>query len=126
MQTDELAPRVRQGRRLSMPLRFVAYLSLPIALLLAPGIMFAQIAGAANIQGTVTDSTGAVANAAVSLTDEATHVKRTTKSDGSGLYGFPGVPIGTYDLTSPRPASKPTYKRASFSKWAAALQSMPA
>ena len=107
MQTDELAPRVRQGRRLSMPLRFVAYLSLPIALLLAPGIMFAQIAGSASIQGTVTDSTGAVvANAAVSLTDEATHVKRTTKSDGSGLYGFPGVPIGTYDLTVAAPGFK--------------------
>ena len=107
MQTDELAPRVRQGRRLSMPLRFVAYLSLPIALLLAPGIMFAQIAGSASIQGTVTDSTGAVvANAAVSLTDEATQVKRTTKSDPSGLYGFPGVPIGTYDLTVAAPGFK--------------------
>ncbi len=78
----------------------LVFLSLLMALVLVPCRMQAQIAGSASIQGTVMDSTGAVvANAAVSLTDEATHVKRTTKSDGSGLYGFPGVPIGTYDLT---------------------------
>jgi hypothetical protein len=71
-----------------------------ITLVLPPGSIRAQIAGTANIQGTVTDTTGAVvAGATVALTDEATQVKRTTQSDGSGVYLFPGVPIGTFDLS---------------------------
>ncbi len=71
-----------------------------ITLVLTPCSIRAQIAGAANIQGTVSDTTGAVvAGASVVLTDEATLVKRTSKSDASGAYLFPGVPIGTYDLT---------------------------
>ena len=61
----------------------------------------AQIAGTANVQGTVTDATGAVIpNATVTLTDEATQVKRTTKTSSAGLYLFPGVPRGTYDLSA--------------------------
>ena len=69
-------------------------------LALAPCSMRAQIAGTANIQGTVTDTTGAVvANANVTLNDEATQVKRNTISDSSGVYLFPAVPVGTYDVT---------------------------
>ncbi len=68
-------------------------------LVLTSCVAHAQIAGTANIQGTVTDSTGAVvASGSVVLTDEATQVKRTTVSDGSGVYLFPAIPIGTYDL----------------------------
>ena len=68
-------------------------------LVLAPCATRAQIAGTANIQGTVTDSTGAVvASASVVLTDESTQVKRSTVSDSSGVYLFPDVPISTYDL----------------------------
>ena len=60
-----------------------------------------QIAGTGNIQGTVSDTTGAVVpDATVTLTDEATHVSRTTKTSGAGVYLFPGIPIGTYDLTA--------------------------
>ncbi|HWB96585.1 MAG TPA: carboxypeptidase-like regulatory domain-containing protein, partial [Bryobacteraceae bacterium] len=63
--------------------------------------MKAQIAGTGNIQGTVADSSGAVIpNATVILTDEATHVKRTTQTSGAGVYLFPGVPVGTYDLSA--------------------------
>jgi hypothetical protein len=70
------------------------------AALLAPLALRAQIAGTANVQGTVTDSTGAVvATANIALTNEATQVKRTTVCDSSGVYLFPNVPIGTYDLT---------------------------
>jgi hypothetical protein len=61
----------------------------------------AQIAGAANVQGTVSDSSGAVVpNADVTLTSEATGVKRASKSDGSGVFVFPNVPVGTYDVTA--------------------------
>lgn len=70
------------------------------ALLLAPCATRAQIAGTANLQGTVTDSTGAmVAGAGIALTNESTQVKRTTRSDGSGIYVFPNIPVGTYDLS---------------------------
>ncbi len=35
----------------------------------------------------------------VTLIDETTTVKRETQSDGSGIYIFPNIPVGTYDLT---------------------------
>ena len=70
-----------------------ACLAVLTAIVLAPSSLHAQIAGTANIQGTVTDSTGAVVSgASVTLTDEATQVKRTTQSDSSGVYLFPGFP----------------------------------
>ena len=72
---------------------------------------FSQIAGTGTIQGTVTDSTGAVVpNAAITLTDQATHVKRTTKSNSAGAYVFPGIPISKYDLGVAAPGFK-TYEQ---------------
>ena len=69
-------------------------------LLFTSADLHGQIAGTANLQGTVADSSGAViSNASVALTDEATQVRRTTKSDSSGVYLFPSLPISTYDLT---------------------------
>lgn len=60
---------------------------------------YAQNAGTASLQGTVTDATGAViANAAVTLTDNATHIQRTANTASSGLYNFPNIPVGTYTL----------------------------
>jgi len=59
----------------------------------------AQIAGTGNIQGTISDASGAVIpDADVTLTDKSTHVQRTTKTNGAGAYVFPGIPVGTYDL----------------------------
>ena len=59
-----------------------------------------QIAGTGSIQGTVVDSTGAVLpNAAITLTNNATQVKRTTVSGNDGLYSFPNIDIGTYVLS---------------------------
>jgi hypothetical protein len=70
-------------------------------LLLVPGMMRAQIAGTGNIQGTVADSSGAVVpGATVVLTDQATQVKRTTRSDSSGVYIFPALPVGNYSVTA--------------------------
>jgi hypothetical protein len=67
----------------------------------------AQIAGTGNIQGTVTDSSGAVVpNASVTLTNQATQVKRTTTSNSAGSYIFPGIPIGTYRLEVTAPGFK--------------------
>src|ERR1035438_3707189 len=56
-----------------------------------------QIAGTGNIQGTVTDTSGAVIpNAAVTATDTSTQVKHVTKSGNAGAFIFPGLPVGTY------------------------------
>lgn len=67
----------------------------------------AQIAGTGNIQGTVTDSSGAVIpQAAVTVTDEATQVKLSTKTSSAGIYVFPGLHIGTYDLRAAAPGFK--------------------
>ena len=60
------------------------------------------VAGAqenAEITGVVTDSTGAaVSNATVTITHLATGNVRTTQSGSTGLFAFPGLQVGTYDL----------------------------
>ena len=82
---------------------------LPCAALLGLSLCFVphlsgQAAGTANVQGTVTDPTGAmIPNATVTLTNSATHVQRTATSDNSGKYLFPNVPVGTYDLNVTAP-----------------------
>ncbi len=59
----------------------------------------AQIAGTANVQGTVLDATGAIVpNATVTITETSTQVKHITQSDKAGAYAFPGLPVGTYNL----------------------------
>ncbi len=100
MQQASRSPEARQEQR---PPQWAMRLILALcvtAFTLVPAGARAQIAGTANIQGTVTDPTGAVvANASVALTEEATHVKRTTVTGNSGGYLFPSVPVGTYDLS---------------------------
>jgi hypothetical protein len=53
----------------------------------------------AEITGTVTDPTGAaVVNAIVTITHISTGAIGTTQSNGTGLFDFPALKIGTYDL----------------------------
>lgn len=59
----------------------------------------AQITGTGNIQGTVQDPSGAVVpGATATITDAATGVKHTAKTDSAGLYVFPGLTAGNYNL----------------------------
>ncbi|HUA97997.1 MAG TPA: carboxypeptidase-like regulatory domain-containing protein [Terracidiphilus sp.] len=61
--------------------------------------MLAQ-SGEGSIQGTVTDSTGAVIPAAaVSAVNTATNVAASTKTNGVGFYTIPGLNTGTYVVT---------------------------
>ncbi len=54
----------------------------------------------ANLVGTVIDASGgAVNNADVVATNEATGVKLSTKTEASGQYRFNNLPIGLYDVT---------------------------
>ena len=54
-------------------------------------------AGGAAIQGTVTDSSGAVIpGAAITVTNNETNLQRTVTSNSAGLYNLPNLPPGRY------------------------------
>ncbi len=66
--------------------------------LLAPISLVGQ-GTTASLGGTVTDMTGAVVpGAQVELKNEATHVTRTSVSNGSGVFSFSALPVGDYDI----------------------------
>lgn len=68
----------------------------------APGIVFAQ--GSGEINGIVTDpSHSAISGASVTVADTATGAKRTVLSNSSGLYSFPLLSPGTYNVTVEAP-----------------------
>lgn len=59
--------------------------------------MLAQTLG--DISGIVSDSSGAIVpNAAITITNAATGASRETKANASGLYSFPALTPGIYDL----------------------------
>ena len=83
-------------------------------LLLAAGLLHAQLAGTGTIQGTVTDSTGAVvAGASVTLTNSGTGVNHTTQTDNAGAFIFPNVEIATYGLRVTAPGFQ-AYKQTNI------------
>lgn len=64
------------------------------------GAALAQSAGAASVQGGVTDPTGAsVPGATVTLTNTETKAARTSTTDSDGRYSLPNVAPGPYQLT---------------------------
>ena len=66
--------------------------------------------GAGSIQGTVTDSTGAVIpGASVHVVNQSTSVASDTKSNGVGYYQVPDLFTGTYVVTVSAPNMK-SYK----------------
>jgi hypothetical protein len=77
-------------------------LSLLIVLLLTLGRtprVSAQGTETGRIVGTVTDPAKAVVpQADVSVTNEATGVERTGKTNGAGLYEFAALPVGSYTV----------------------------
>ena len=67
---------------------------------------FAQ-SGAGSIQGTVTDSTGAVIpGASIHVVNPATSVAADTKSNNVGFFQVPGLFTGTYTVTVTAPGMK--------------------
>lgn len=79
--------------------RLCSLLLFTVLLIGTPLLAPAQSAGTASIQGSVTDATGAlIPGAAVTLTADATHVKRTASTDSGGQYNFPNVSIGNYSI----------------------------
>ena len=67
-------------------------------LLFACAIGFAQNAV---VSGRVTDSSGGVIpNVAVELINNATQIKSPTKTNGEGIFVFPSVPPGAYEVNA--------------------------
>jgi hypothetical protein len=64
------------------------------------GVLHAQISGTGTIQGTVTDSTGAVVpRAAVRVLEVRTNALHNQTVTNSGFYSVAGLPPGTYVVT---------------------------
>lgn len=67
--------------------------------------------GAGSIEGTVTDSTGAIMpGASIHVVDQATGVTSDTKANGAGNYQVPGLFTGTYVITVTAPGME-TYQK---------------
>jgi hypothetical protein len=67
------------------------------ALLVRPDAQAQQATGA--ITGAVMDPTGAkVAGAAVTVSDADRGTSSKTVTNGDGVYNFPQLPVGNYDL----------------------------
>ena len=76
--------------------RIVIFLML-VAALLATSSALGQ--STATIQGTVTDSKGAVVpNATVIVKNRNTSAERTTQTDSDGNYQFAALPVGLYTV----------------------------
>ncbi len=88
-------------------MKCLAILSFCVAIFTFAAKGNAQTAGTGNIQGAVTDATGAVIpNATVTATNTATQVKHTSVTDNVGLYSFPNLSIGHYSVEVVAPGFK--------------------
>ncbi|MGA9670800.1 MAG: TonB-dependent receptor [Terracidiphilus sp.] len=77
----------------------------------------------AELEGTVTDPTGAaVPNAQVSITNTATGEIRNGTTNGTGLYDFSGLHIGTYTLSVTAPGFQNYHKTNIVMNVAATVQ----
>jgi Carboxypeptidase regulatory-like domain len=89
------------GRSVSSSLRRLFSLSAAVMLCSAPLLAQQTLGG---ITGQITDATGsAIPNATVSVTNEQTSLTRSTQSNGTGVYAFVDLPIGTYTLSFSAP-----------------------
>jgi hypothetical protein len=69
-------------------------------LILSGNLVFLAQTGTSHINGSVTDSTGAlVPGATVTAQNEGTGVTYQQTTTGTGLYAFPSLPVGNYTIT---------------------------
>src|SRR6187401_1321556 len=86
------------GENMTHRSRSVARL-LTVVILLASWVVTGRAQTQGGITGTVTDSSGAaVPGATVTVTNTATRGTRNTTTNAAGLYTFPAVPPGSYEL----------------------------
>lgn len=89
---------------LSLKSRLIGSLQIPwliTVLFLCANVAFGQAqSNAADLQGTVKDSTGAVvANATVTARNPATNFSRSSTTNDEGLYRIVNLPPGDYEIT---------------------------
>jgi len=78
----------------------VAFASVPLLLLFCPLLH----ADSLSLAGTISDSSGGVlADATVAITNTEIGVERTTRTNSSGSYEFPGLQTGVYTLSASLP-----------------------
>src|SRR5690242_6344627 len=66
---------------------------------LSVSLVYGQV-DRANLNGTVTDPSGAlIEKAKVQIVSRETGLTRDVQTGPSGVYNITGIPIGTYDLT---------------------------
>ena len=89
-------------------------ISLLAILLMSVNVALGQAqANAADLQGTVTDSTGAVVpNATVTARNPGTNVTRNATTNDEGFYRIINVPPGDYEIT----VEAPNFKKAVLTK----------
>src|SRR5579859_1344533 len=79
---------------------WLSSLSLVLSLCLVCSTLVSAQSTGGRILGRVADASGAVlANVKVTATNEATGIARDTKTNASGDYVFPELPVGTYTLS---------------------------
>ena len=72
---------------------------LGVAMLLAASVVPGRAQTEGGISGLVTDSSGAaIPGATVTVTNTATSGTRNTTTNAEGLYTFPAMPPGVYEL----------------------------
>ena len=92
--------------RREMVMRFIAFAILVVALVSTATAQFN-----ASIQGTVTDTSGAVVpGATVTIINQATNASTTAVTNDSGLYQIGHLGPGNYTVT----AEAPSFKKASY------------
>src|SRR5215510_11725916 len=101
----------------SLRSRFTGSFQIPallVVLFLSAHAAFGQAnSNAADIQGTVTDSSGAlVANASVTARNPATNVSRDVTTNDEGFYRIINIPPGDYEIT----VEAPNFKKAVMPK----------
>jgi len=78
---------------------FLALAVLSVGLLLQAPAAWAQLTFRGGINGSVTDSSGAVVvSATVEATEVATNVSQKTITSSAGAFAFPSLPIGKYNV----------------------------
>src|SRR6202453_4847568 len=79
--------------------RWNAVFLFTLFLSLGSGTLHSQAIGGGQIQGIVTDNTGAaVSGATVEATQTESGLNRTVTSGGDGGYNFPSLPVGPYTI----------------------------
>jgi Carboxypeptidase regulatory-like domain len=82
-------------------LRFALSLALLLITIFAGSLRVAHAQAAGEITGAVTDPTGAVVpNVDVKITSVETGSSKATKTNGAGIFDFPGLDNGDYNLTA--------------------------